>query len=259
MRRYTAVLFMVCNLLLAAGCTTTASEPRPSPAALKKAAETNTQIGIRYLQKGDLPQAVRKLEKALTQDPSNADAHMTLGVVYERLDKTDRAREHYRRAATLQPKNPEALNNYGRFLCQQGDYDQAERYFKRSAESPTYETPQIPLANAGICAIQHGNAGHAEDFFLRALKYDPRFPTALFYMAQLRFNSRHFLSAQGYYQRYRAAVAEQSPSTLWLGIRLEHELGNKDAVASYKLLLKGKFPDSIQTRQLLEWEDNGKL
>lgn len=258
MRRYAAVLLIACNLLLAAGCATTASESQPSPAALKKASEINTQIGIRYLQKGDLQQAVRKLEKALTQDPSNADAHMTLGVVYEQLDKIDQAREHYQRAVKLQPKNPEALNNYGRFLCQQGDYEQAERYFKRATENPTYETPQIPLVNAGICAIQHGNAEHAEDFFLRALKYDPRFPTALFHMAQLRFHGHHFLSAQGYYQRY-LAVAAQSPSTLWLGIRLEHELGNKDAVASYKLLLKGKFPDSIQTRQLLEWEDNGKL
>lgn len=258
MRRYAAVLLTVCNILLAAGCATTTSEQRLSAGALKKAAEINTQIGIRYLQKGDLQLAVRKLEKALTQDPDNADAHMTLGVVYEQLDKTDEAREHYRRAVKLQPKNPEALNNYGRFLCGHGDYDSAERYFERSAENPTYETPQVPLVNAGICAIQHGDAGHAEDFFLRALKYDQRFPTALIHMAQLRFNGHHFLSAQGYYQRY-LAVAAQSPSTLWLGIRLEHELGNKNAVASYKLLLKGKFPDSVQTRQLLEWEDNGKL
>ncbi|HET8701992.1 MAG TPA: type IV pilus biogenesis/stability protein PilW, partial [Nitrococcus sp.] len=212
----------------------------------------------RYLEKGDLQQAVRKLEKALAQDPSNADAHMTLGVVYEQLDKIDQARENYWRAVQLQPKNPEALNNYGRFLCQQGDYERAEPYFERSADNPTYETPQVPLVNAGICAVQHGNAKHAEDFFLRALKYDPRFPTALIHMAQLRFDSHHYLSAQGYYQRY-LAVAAQSPSTLWLGIRLEHELGNKDAVASYKLLLKGKFPDSTQTRQLLEWEDDGKL
>lgn len=257
MRQYAAVLLALCNMLLVAGCATS-SGPRPSAEALRKASEINTQIGIRYLQLGDLQQAVRKLEKALRQDANNADAHTTLGVVYERLDKTDQAHEHYRRAVKLQPKNPEALNNYGRFLCGQGDYDSAERYFKRSAENPTYDTPQKPLANAGVCALQHGDAGHAEDFFLSALKHDPYYARALIYMAQLRFNSRHFLSARGYYQRY-LAVARQSSSTLWLGVRLEHELGNQDAVASYKLLLKRKFPDSTQTRQLLEWEDDGKL
>ena len=257
MRRYAIALFAVCNMLLAAGCATTA-EPGPGPEALQKASEINTQIGIRYLQQGDLQQAVRKLEKALTQNANNADAHTTLGVVYEQLDNLDQAREHYQRAVDLQPQNPEALNNYGRFLCGQGDYERAERYFKRSAASPTYETPQKPLSNAGVCAIQHGDPKRAEDFFLSALKYDPHYARALIYMAQLRFNSRHFLLAQDYYRRY-LAVAAQSPGTLWLGIRLEHELGNKDAVASYKLLLKGKFPDSIQTRQLLEWEDDGKL
>ncbi|MCO6440486.1 MAG: type IV pilus biogenesis/stability protein PilW [Nitrococcus mobilis] len=257
MRRYATALLTVCHILLAAGCATD-SEPRPSTEALRKASEINTQIGIRYLQTGELQQAVRKLEKALKQDAGNADAHMTLGVVYERLDEAEQARAHYRRAIELQPRNSSALNNYGRFLCEHGEYDRAERLFLRSAENPTYESPQVPLANAGVCAILQGDTARAEDFFLRALKYEPRFPSALAHMAQLRFDGQHFLSARGYYQRY-LAVAPQSASTLWLGIRLEHALGNEDAVASYKLLLKRKFPDSIQTRQLLEWEDDGRL
>ena len=257
MRRYAAALIALCNMLLAVGCATSQTQP-PSQEALTKASGINTQLGIRYLQKGDLQQAVRKLEKALTQDAGNADAHMTLGFVYEQLDKAELAREHYRRAVELQPKNSSALNNYGRFLCQHGDYERAERYFMRAVENPTYATPQVPLANAGVCAIQHGNVGDAENFFLRALKYNPRYAPALRNMAQLRFEGNHFLSAQGYYQRY-LAVATQSASTLWLGIRLAHALGDQDAVASYKLLLKRKFPDSIQTRQLLEWEDDGRL
>ncbi|MDN5850942.1 MAG: type IV pilus biogenesis/stability protein PilW [Nitrococcus sp.] len=239
------------------GCVTN-SEPQPNAKALQQASDINTQLGIRYLQLGNLQQAVRKLEKALGQDADNADAHTTIGVVYEQLDKTDLAREHYRRAVELQPNNSEALNNYGRFLCRHGDYERAERYFKHSADNVTYATPEKPLANAGVCAIQHGDAKRAEDFFLSALKRNPRYARALINMAQLRFNSRHFLSARGYYQRY-LAVAPQSPSSLWLGIRLEHALDDKDAVASYKLLLQQKFPDSTETRQLLEWEDDGNL
>lgn len=257
MRRHAAALIALCNMLVAVGCTTSPAQ-RPSQEALTEASEINTQLGIRYLQKGDPQQAVRKLEKALTQNAGNADAHMMLGVVYEQLDKAEQAREHFRRAVELQPSNSSALNNYGRFLCQRGDYERAERYFTRAAENPTYETPQVPLANAGVCAIQHGDVGDAEKFFLRALKYNPRYPPALRNMAQLRFDGEHFSLAQGYYQRY-LAVAPQSPSTLWLGIRLAHALGDKDTVASYKLLLKRKFPDSIQTRQLLEWENDGRL
>lgn len=256
MRRY--IIVLLCSmLLLVAGCATTAG-PAPSTEALKEASDINTQIGIIYLKRGNLELAMRKLKKALRQDAENADAHMTLAVVYEKLDKPALARKHYQRAVNLEPKNSEALNNYGQFLCEQGEYERAQHYFQRAAANPLYETPQVPLANAGICALQQGDRKEAESFFLRALKHAPRFPLALFYMAKLRFNSDQLLSARGYYQRY-LAVASQTPETLWLGIRLEQALGNEDAVASYKLLLKHKFPDSKQTRRLLEWENKGKI
>jgi type IV pilus assembly protein PilF len=38
---------------------------------------------------------------------------------------------------------------------------------------------------------------------------------------------------------------------LWLGIRIERLLGDKDAEASYAMLLRRKYPNSEQTKALL--------
>lgn len=240
--------------LTLAGCASTPGNEM-SEAQRQKAAQTNTQLGMRYLQQGELQRSLDKLEKALRQDPDNANAHMAMAILQQRLEQPEKARDHYQQALELAPESPALLNNYGRFLCAQGDYDRAIEYFKRAGTNPLYQNPELAWSNAGVCALNAGNKEQAESFLLKALDKDPQFPMALFRMAELRYEAGHYMSARGFYQRY-LAVAEQTPQSLWLGVRIENELGNEDAVASYSLLLRQKYPDSEQTRKLLEWQAN---
>jgi len=43
---------------------------------------------------------------------------------------------------------------------------------------------------------------------------------------------------------------------LWLGVRIEEALGEPEAAARYAALLKRAFPESVETRKLLERERN---
>ena len=70
-------------------------------------------------------------------------------------------------------------------------------------------------------------------------------------MCDLSFRLGRHLPARGYLQRY-AEVARHSPRSLWLGVRIERELDDRDAEASYALQLEKNFPDSAQTKLLLE-------
>ena len=70
-------------------------------------------------------------------------------------------------------------------------------------------------------------------------------------MAKLSFETGRYLPARGYLQRYVAA-AKHTAESLWLGIQIEQQLGDKDAISSYALLLKNTFPDSDQARLLRE-------
>ena len=70
-------------------------------------------------------------------------------------------------------------------------------------------------------------------------------------MARLTFGANNYLSARAYLQRY-SEVARHTPESLWLGIRVERILGDKNALASYGLSLKGNYPDAAETRLYLE-------
>jgi type IV pilus assembly protein PilF len=56
------------------------------------AARYNVQLGMSYMQRGDLEGAREKLERAVQQDPTLPAAHAALGILYERAGDTRRAR-----------------------------------------------------------------------------------------------------------------------------------------------------------------------
>lgn len=236
--------------LLLAGCAT--MQPNAQSDAYK-AARINTQLGTAYMRQGQLEHALGRLTRAVQQDPSYAEAHSVLAVLHHRLGQYDDAARHYRRSVALAPEDSAMLNNYGQFLCERGDIAAAERHLKRAAANPLYQSPEVPLSNAGVCLLRAGRSPEAESYFLEALRSNPNFPRALFSMAELRHQAGQSLSARGFYQRY-LANAPQTAESLWLGIQIERALGDRDAVGSYSLQLKGRFPDSEETRRLIEFE-----
>lgn len=244
--------------LLLGGCATV-SEPQVTPEQAARASEANTQLAVRYLQQGELQQALRKALKAIEQDADSSPAHMVAGEIYSRLDERDQARRYFRRAIRLEEDNASALNNYGRFLCDEGERERALELFERAAENPLYDRPEVPLTNAGRCALRGGDEARAEAYFRRALQRNPRFPTALLNLAELRVEDEDYLSARAFYDRYLDVVGTQGPASLWVGIRLADAAGNRDRLASYSLLLRQRYPESEEAARLLEWERDGRL
>lgn len=249
------LLVALLAMALLAGCATTG---RGGTTADQEAARTNTQLGVYYLRQGNLSQSMVKLRKALEQDSSYADAHMAMALVYERMNEPRRAEQRYRRAIFLDSENSEARNNFGRFLCGEGRLDEALEQFRAAAANPVYDRPALALTNAGLCSRRAGEIRKAEEFFLSALETNGRFAPALLNMAELRYANGEHLSARGFYQRYLEVAAGQTPKSLWLGVRIETALGNTNEAASYSLVLKSKYPESPQTRSLLDWEKDGR-
>lgn len=241
-------------LLLLAACGPTGSAGsgniRPRTTS-NEVALTNLNLGVEYMRRGDYEKALEKLNKARDADPSYPPTYNTYGVLYELLGQESRAEQNFRKALQLAPGDSATLNNYGRFLCKSGRFEEADEAFTEAAANPLYETPEIPVANAGLCAMGAGHTAAAEQHFRRALQINPSLPAALLQMARLSYDQGKFLPARGYLQRYDA-VARPSAESLWLGIRIERELGDRNAVASYSLLLRNEFPDSEEARLLRE-------
>jgi len=218
-------------------------------------AEANLNLGIAYMQQGQYQQALDKLNRARIAQPNYSPTYNALGVLYQRLGEHEEAEKYYKHAIKLDPMDSNAFNNYGQFLCQSGRVDDAENAFMESAGNPLYPTPEIAITNAGICALNHGRTDVAEDYFKKALVKNSRFSPALIQMAELTYKRGEYLQARGLLNSYLMDNRHNS-KTLWLGIRIERELGDKNALSSYTMLLRNQFAGSKEA-ELLKQSETG--
>jgi len=214
-------------------------------------ADIYVELAVAYMQDGQLPTALRKIRYGLEQDPQNAQAHTVLALLYARIGEMARARQEFETAVDLKPRDPYVHNAYGTFLCSQKQYAAALEQFDMAVENPLYETPEVAWANAGACARRAGEPGRAETYLRKALQADPKMALALSQMALVSFERDNMLSARAYLQRYQA-VADQTPETLWLGIRVERRLGDEEAASGYERLLLQRFPDAPEVQYMRE-------
>ncbi len=247
---------LILALLLLASC---GSAPRQetdaSGTAITTAAEANAALGLGYLRKGNYAEALRKLKKALKQDPDSARAHHYIAELYSRLGETDLADKHFARALKLTPRDASLRNNYGVFLCTQQRFSEAEEQFQIAMRDPLYPGRAESYENAALCALDAGEETKAENYFHAALKLNPRLPKSLFKLAEINFQKQRYLPARAYLQRYEA-VAPAVAETLWLGFRIEKAKGNEAAAAQYGRRLEQSYPDFAPWRR---YQEEGKL
>lgn len=241
------------GILLLGGLSACATAPTHNTGNGGDPAEINTQLGIEYLRKGMYEAALEKLEKAIKQNPHYAPAHDAIAVLYEQLGENGKADTHYRRSLSLDEKNAATMNNYGQFLCRHDKLDEADTYFQKALKDPLYRYPEMVNTNAGICAAKVPDAARAEAYLRRALDINSEYLPAVREMARLSYATGNFLGARAYLQRYEQK-AKLPADLLWLAVQTEDKLGDRDMSASYALKLKKEFPDSPQTRDLIQWQ-----
>lgn len=234
-------------LLLLAACASTKDDPE----ALKKRKFVNTQVqlAVGYMRRGQLSYAKENVDRALAIDNENSNANHVAALLMIRLKRTADAEMHFKRSVEKDSKNSGAQNNYGVFLCDQGRYLDAVQRFDVAIANPLYKTPFAAAENAGLCLIKARRYKSAEKYFRMALEYRPRSPKALLGMAQLSYKRGRMMPARGFLQRYFAA-SKDTPEALLLAIKVERALGSRDQLATYKLRLRGKFPDSKEAQSI---------
>jgi type IV pilus assembly protein PilF len=234
--------YLAYSLVLAA--TLAACTSNRQPIDLERAAEINAQLGSGYLAQGDLELAKLKFEKALKQNPQLAAANSGYALLMSRLGEKAKAEKHFKKALNIDPYDSGTLNNYGIFLCSQNKFKEADKQFMAALKDPLYKTREFAYTNAGRCSLKNKDLAQAEAYFGKALDGNPKFPDALFEMADLQYNQRKYAQANSYLQRFERNNGTHTAASLWLAVRVSRALGLRDAEASYSLLLKNKFPDS---------------
>lgn len=234
--------------LVMAGC---ALQPtRVTDPETHNRAKLRVELGSGYYAQGQMAIALEEFTHATRIDPGYAPAYVGLGLVRAALGQDELAETHFRRALQLDPESSEARNNYGTFLCSRNRIDESLEQFSQALKDPLYATPELANLNAGLCALKKNDFGLAENHLNRALQLRPGLRQASFELANLHYLRGDLVQARRHLERAMTDI-EPTPAMLWLGVRIERALGDRDAEASYALLLRHKYPDSEQTRALL--------
>lgn len=245
--KYRVVVALLLGLLLA-GCGSSPTRDNVDP---KQAAEANAELGLQYMLNGQYEVAMEKLKRALDFNSSNVNANHYMAELYNRLGRFDDAEKYYRRAISEADRDSGLNNNYGVFLCGRKKYDAAEEQFLKALEDPVYHGRIDTMENIGLCLLEKPDVKQGEEYLRKTLAADPHRPKSLLAMARINFNQGNYMPTRAYLQRY-LEVAPHTPETLWLGIRTERILGDKNALASYSMLLKNNFPNAEETRLYLQ-------
>ncbi|RYG67577.1 type IV pilus biogenesis/stability protein PilW [bacterium] len=232
--------------LLLAGCVTNNPEREVVP---KDAARANLQLGIAYLQQGNLALAKEKLERAEKQDGRNAEVHTGLAFLYERLDRKKDAESHYASARRLAPDSADIANTYGVFLCRNGKADAAVREFEAAAKNPLYTTPWAALTNAGVCLRSAKQPEAAVRYLQQSIQIRPNYTEAVVELADLQLEQGSAEAAYGTANGF-LGLGLSSPDVLLVALRAAQARGDSNTVSQLARRLRRDFPNSIQTRAL---------
>ncbi|MBV2233954.1 MAG: type IV pilus biogenesis/stability protein PilW [Sterolibacterium sp.] len=236
------------------GADYSAEQPVSQQAATTDAqqrAKVHTELGALYLQNSNLAVALDEARFALSADSNYAPAYSLMGLTYMQMRENASAEKSFEQAMRIAPNDPEVNNNFGWFLCQTGREQRAFPYFEAAFKSPLYATPAMPLTNAGVCSLRLKDDRAAEEYFMRALKFDPENIRAIFLLADICYRQDRLAAARLHLSELHKLI-EPSAESLWLALRIERKAGNRPSEMRYTNQLRQDFVGTPEHLKLLQ-------
>src|SRR5574343_678115 len=216
-------------------------------------ARIHTELDAMNFQAGNYAVALDELQIAINAESIYFQAYSVRGLVRTALKEYDKAEADFRRALDIAPNDPEVNNNYVWYLCETGKERQSIAYFLNALKSPLYEPPDRAYTNAGTCALKAGDLEGAQSYLLKALQLsrDGAMPARL-ELAKLFYRRGNFDEAKIYLNDALKMMEPPTVDALWLGLRLEHKLGNRSAESGYASQLRSRYPSSPEYQEFLK-------
>lgn len=189
---------------------------------------------------GKLTDALTLLDLSLKNNPNDANAYTTRGVVTAELGDPQKGLADLEKAAQIAPENYAVLHNYAKWLDSEGFYKKAEVVYKRALELQPTSTESLE----GLCSLYVG-AGELEKGLATcttALAKAEKTSAPLLNRAIINFEMKRFGEASKDVEAYREIVRQDPESYskgLTLSARIYLALGNnKKASEMYDELIR---------------------
>ena len=216
----------------------------------RKRARIRLELAVGYFEQGQTTVALDELKQSLVADPNFAEAHNLRGLIYMRLNDPRLAEESFRRALTISPRDPNVLHNFGWMLCQQSRYPESQQALSQAIASPIYGGRAKSWMAQGLCQARAGQVAEAEQSLQRSYELDAGNPVTGYNLATLLYQRGEFTKAQFYVRRLNNSELANAES-LWLGIKVERKMENRDAMQQLAAQLRKRF---AQSRELAAFE-----
>jgi len=209
----------------------------------RRRARIRLELAVGYFEQGQTTVALDELKRALSADPNFAAAYNLRGLIYMRLNDFGLADESFRRAIALNPNEPNTQHNYGWLLCQQNRQADAMRWFSQALANPQYLERPKTLMTQGLCQLRAGQREDAEVSLKQSYELDAGNPITGYNLALLLYQRGELARAQFYIRRLNNSEFANAES-LWLGIRVERRLGNREVMDQLATQLRRRFAQS---------------
>jgi type IV pilus assembly protein PilF len=168
-------IFLILLFAVLTSCIDIENEPLPlNP----EAAKYNAQLGLAYLQQGDVSRAKSKFLLALQQAPEDPLVLDSMGYFLDLTGQSAAAEKYYLLALAIEPQDGASENNYGGYLCRNHRSKEAIQHFLLAAQDIHYLNTASAYENAGICALKIPDKKLAKQYLQQALVIDPNLISA---------------------------------------------------------------------------------
>lgn len=150
------------------------------------------------------------------KNPNAWMAHNNLGLVYLQKGEVSRAVDHYQETLKIKPGDCVALTNMGTIFRNQGAWEKAKSAYESCLMSdPEYSSAYNSL---GILAIQAGDERQAQDLFEKAIALDPMAHSAHLNLGQLLLRQKRYDDALAQFQKAIGIHPYYTDAYLQMGI-----------------------------------------
>lgn len=245
-------LFLIVSLLT--GCASagggSAGTPEQDTTRAQAVARIHSELAASYYDRAQYAIALQEIEVAMKADANFPQAYNVRAMVRMALREDDKADADFLHSLQLDSDNSETHNNYGWFLCQRGRMKEAISQFQDALKNPLYATPEMAYVNLGMCSKKAGLMKDVEINLQRALIMRPGMPAALYGLADWSYDNGDYAGAKSYFLRFSQASTDLNAEQLWLAVRIERKMHDRNSEASYSLQLRKFFPDSREAQLL---------
>ncbi|MGA0571068.1 type IV pilus biogenesis/stability protein PilW [Variovorax sp. VNK109] len=250
--RWLVVTGLAVSAAAITGCTTSTSGPSDGRRDIAtesdqtdahRRARIRLELAVGYFEQGQTNVALDELKLALAADPVYADAYNLRGLIYMQLKDMGLAEDSFKRAMSLAPRESDILHNYAWMLCQQRRFTESEQMFNQAVANPQYAGQAKTYMALGLCQLQAGRRAEAEKSLAHSYELNPGNPITGYHLSKLLYERKDLTRAQFYIRRLNNSELASAES-LWLGVKVERTMGNREAQAQLGSQLKRRFPTS---------------